>query len=201
VTHDDASLGMLWATLYDNGTVTGIALLGLILIAIVLAAQFEAMFSACRHLLAHRRQLISAQQKMEADVRQALETVKAIDQSLPELRETIEALVQEYEKLDIEATAARKLHIREVVMSDIFIPPGDRPYLAQVSRPQATPDEPFAAQWRAGRDHVLYGTNKKAATIRFAQRYPTEHGFVVGPVSLFNIPWNPPEEQPTLDPA
>jgi hypothetical protein len=201
VTHDDLAPDTLWATLYDNGTVTGIAFLGLILIAVVLAAQFEAMFSACRHLLAHRRQLVNAQRKMEADVRQALETVKAIDQSLPELRETIEALAQEYEKLDVTAAEARKLHIREVVMSDIFVQPGDRPYLATVSRPQAAPDEPFAFQWRAGRDHILYGNDKKAAAIRFAQRYPAEHGFVVGPVSLFDIPWNPPEERPTLDQA
>ena len=201
MTNDDLSPDTFWATLYDSGTVTGIALLGLILIAITLAAQFEAIFSACRNLLAHRRQLVGVQQKIEADVRQILETVKAIDESLPELREMIERLAQEYEKLDVEASAARKLHIHEVVMTDVFIHPGERPHLAKVSRPQAAPDEPFAPQWRAGRDHILYGNDRKTAAIRFAQRYPTEHGFIVGPVSVFDIPWNQPEEQPTLDPA
>lgn len=201
MTQDDLSLGALWASLYTNGTVTGVALLALILIAIVFATQLETLFSGCRYLIAHREQLINAQQKIEGDALQALRTVEEIEQSLPELRETIAALAHEYEKLDIKATEARKLHIREVVMSDIFVQPSDRPYLATVCRPQAAPDEPFAAQWRAGRDHVLYGTDKKAAAIRFAQRYPTEHGFVVGPVSVFDIPRNPPAELPTLDPA
>ena len=196
---DDLSLGGLWATLYANGTVTGVALLALILIVIMFAAQLEAMFSACRHLAAHRDQVAGAQQKIEGDVFQALQTVKAIDQSLPELRETIQALAHEYEKLDIKATAARKLHIREVIMSDIFVQPGDRPFLAKIYRPQAADSEPMALQWRAGRDHVLYATDKKAATTRFAQRYPADHGFIVGPASLFDIPWNPPEELPTLD--
>ena len=201
MTHDDVSLGALWATLYSNGTVTGVALLSLILIVIVFGFQLEAMFSACRYLIAHRGQLISARQKMESDVFQALQAVQAIDQSLPELRETIATLAREYETLDAKAVEARKLHIREVVVSDIFIQPGDRPYLAKVYRPQAAPDEPFAAQWRAGRDHVLYGNDKKAAATRFAQRYPADHGFVVGPVSLYHIPWNQPAELPTLDQA
>jgi len=201
VTHDDLSLGALWATLYANGTVTGVALLGLILIVIVFAFQLEALFSACRYLLAHREQLNSARQKMESDALQALQAVQAIDEALPELRETIEALAREYEMLDAKATVARKLNIREVVVSDIFIQPGDRPYLAKIYRPQATPDEPFAVQWRAGRDHVLYGNDKRAAATRFAQRYPTDHGFVVGPVSVYDIPWNPPAELPTLDQA
>jgi len=196
---DDLSPAALWTTLYANGTITGLALLGLIVILVVLGFQLEAIFSACRYLMAHRRQLLSAQQKIEGDARHALQTVQAIDESLPELRETIEALAHEYAKLDIKATAARKLHIREVVMSEIFVQPGDRPFLAKVYRPKAEPDEPMAAEWRAGRDHVLYGIDKKAAAIRFAQRYPAEHGFVVGPIAVFDIPWNPPSELPTLD--
>lgn len=196
---DDFSLGAILSTLYANGTITGVALLGLILIVILFATQLEAMFSACRHLTAHRDQMVGTQQKLEGDAFQTLQTVKAIDQSLPDLRETVAVLTQEYAKLDVKATAARKLHIREVVMSDIFVQPGDRPFLAKVQRPQAAADEPLAAQWLVGRDHVLYANDKKAAITRFAQRYPADHGFIVGPISLFDIPWNPPEELPTLD--
>lgn len=201
MTHDDLSLGALWTTLYTNGTVTGVALLSLILIVIVFGFQLEAMFSAYRYLVAHREQLINARQKMESDLLQALQAVRTIDQSLPDLRESVAALAREYEALDAKAVEARKLHIREVVVSDVFIQPGDRPYLAKIYRPKAAHGEPFAAQWRAGRDHILYGNNHKAAAIRFAQRYPTEHGFVVGPVSVYEIPWNTPEQLPTLDPA
>jgi hypothetical protein len=199
--HDDISSGALWTMLYGSGTLTGLGFLGLIVIAIVLTAQLEAAFSACRTLLAHRRQLVLAQQRLEKDVSQTLQTAAMIDQSLPELRETIDALVREYERLDIQATAARTLSIREIVVSDIFVPAGDRPFLAMIYRPQAAPDEPFAAQWRAGREHIVYGNEKKAAAARFAQRYPKDHGFVIGPVSVFDIPRNPPEELPTLDQA
>jgi hypothetical protein len=195
------SIAAVWNELYANGTVTGAALLFLIVIAIIFATQLEALFSACKHLAAHRDQVAGAQQKIEADAFAALQSVKAIDQSLPELRQSIQELAEEYAKLDAKATEARKLIIREVVLTDVFVQPGDLPYVAKVYRPNAAADEPFAAQWRAGREHVLYGTDKKAAATRFAQRYPTDHGFVVGPVAVFDIPWNPPDEQPALDRA
>ena len=56
---DDASLGSTWATLYSSGTLTGLALLGLIVIIVVFAAQLEALFSACRNLIAYRHQLVN----------------------------------------------------------------------------------------------------------------------------------------------
>jgi len=198
---DNFSIGRLWAELYANGTVTGAALLFLIVIVIIFASQLEALFSACRHLAAHRDQIVGLQQKIEADAFAALQSVKTIDQSLPDLRQSIEELAEEYAKLDVKATEARKLIVREVVITDVFVQPGDLPYVAKVFRPHAAEDEPFAAQWRAGREHVLYGADKKAAATRFSQRYPTDHGFVVGPVAVFDIPWNSPDEQPALDRA
>lgn len=194
-------MGAVWTTLYDSGTLTGVALLCLIVIAIVLAAQLEALFSACRHLVAHRKQLTSARRRIEADTEAALKAANEIDLSLSEARDAITALVEEYERLELKAIEARRLHIREVVVSDTFILPGDRPYLAKVTRPKAEPDEPFAPLWRAGRDHVVYGSDRKAVALRFSQRFPVEHGFVIGPISPFDIPQNPPEELPTLDQA
>jgi hypothetical protein len=138
---------------------------------------------------------------MEADVLVTRSNAQAIDDALPALRDEVAALAKEYEALSAEAAEARRLQIREIVMSDIFVQPGDRPFLARVFRPKADPDEPLAAQWRAGREHVLYAADQKTGTTRFAQRFPVDHGFVVGPVSPFAIPWNPPEEQPTLEPA
>ena len=198
---DDGSLGALWSALYANGTVTGLALLGLLVIGIVVAAQVEALYSACRHLMAHRRQVMNARQKMEADVVAARMNVQTIGDALPELKDAVRALAQEYEALDIQATEARRLHIREVVMSDIFVQPGDRPFVAQIFRPKADLDEPLADQWRAGREHVLYAADENAGATRFAQRFPAAHGFVVGPIGPFDIPWNPPEEQPALETA
>ena len=198
---DDTSLGTVWASLYASGTITGLALLGLIVIAIVLAAQLEALYRACRHLMAHRSQVINARRRMEADVVATRTNAQAIGDALPALKDEVAALAKEYEALSAQATEARRLHIREIVMSDIFVAPGDRPFVAQVFRPKADPDEPLAAQWRAGREHVLYAADQKTGTTRFAQRFPVNHGFLVGPVSPFDIPWNPPGEQPTLEPA
>jgi hypothetical protein len=198
---DDTSLSALFATFYGNGTVAGLALLGLIVIGIVVTAQLEALWSACRHLMAHRRQVINAQQKMAADVAAARKTAQAIDEALPELKEAVQALAQEYETLSVAAAEARQLHIREVVMSDIFVLPNDRPFVATIYRPKADPDEPLAEQWRAGREHVLYAADQKTGATRFAQRFPANHGFVVGPVSEFDIPRNAPEELPTLEAA
>lgn len=195
----DFSIAALWAELYANGTVTGGALLCLIVIAIIFAAQVEAVMSACRHLSAHRAQVLGAQQKIEADVFAAQQSVQAIDRSLPELREEIEALAEEYTQLDPKATEARKLLIREVILTDVFVQPGDLPYVAKVFRPQAAADEPFAAEWRAGRDHLLYAADKKTASTRFAQRFPSDRGFVVGAAAVFAIPWNTPDELPALD--
>ncbi|HLZ65604.1 MAG TPA: hypothetical protein VKQ29_05200 [Aliidongia sp.] len=198
---EDTSLGALWATLYANGTIGGLALLGLLVIAIVFAAQMEALYTACRHLMVHRSQAISAQQKIEMDVEIVRRTAEEIGASLPDLRAEVEALTREYEALSGQATEARQLHIREVVLSDIFVQPADRPFIATISRPKAEPDEPLAAQWHAGRDHVLYAADQKSGATRFAQRFPADRGFVVGPVSPFAIPWNPPDELSTLEAA
>lgn len=191
---DDASLGSTWATLYSSGTLTGLALLGLIVIIVVFAAQLEALFSACRNLIAYRHQLVNAQRKLEQDVAATLTNAQAIHAALPELQASVVALGEAYEKLGAEASEARKLHIHEVVMSDIFVQQGDRPYLAKIYRPKPDPDEPLAELWQAGRDHVLYGSDEKSAARRFAQRYPKDRGFVVGAVSPFSVPWTPPRD-------
>ena len=192
---DDASLGSTWSMLYSSGTLTGLALLGLIVITVVFAAQLEALFTACRNLSIYRRQLLAAQRKLEQDVATTLTNAETITAGLPELQASVIALGDEYEKLAAEASEARILHIREVVMSDIFVQPGDRPYLAKVYRPKPDPDEPLAALWQAGRDHVLYSSDDKSAARRFTQRYPQDRGFVVGAVGPFSVPWTSPRDQ------
>ena len=191
---DDATSSSAWSVLQSSGTLTGVALLGLIVIAIVFAAQLEALVSACRNLLAYRRQLQQAQRKVEQETEAALGQAKSLQDELPQLQASVEALAQEYERLAGDASQARKLHIREVVMSDIFVAQGDRPFIATVCRPKPDPDEPLAEQWKAGRDHVLYSSDTKTAARRFAQRYPTDRGFAVGPVSPFTIPRPLPPE-------
>jgi hypothetical protein len=190
---DDTAATSFWSGLHSSDTLTGIAMLGLIVVIIVFTAQLEALFSACRTLLAYRQQLQTARRRLEQDIAAAVTAAEAINQSLPDLQAAVVALGDEYEKLAAEASEARKLHIREVVMSDIFVQQGDRPFLATVYRPEPDPDEPLARDWQAGRDHVLYGADLKAATRRFAQRYPTDRGFVVGEVTPFSIPWAPVE--------
>lgn len=191
---DGVSFGSTLSALYSSGTLTGLALLGLIVIIIVFAAQLEALFSACRNLVTYRHQLLAAHRKLEQDVATTLANAQAISEALPELQASVAALGDEYEKLSAQASEARKLHIHEVVMSDIFVQQGDRPYLAKVYRPKPDPDEPLAELWQAGRDHVLYSSDDKSAARRFAQRYPKDRGFVVGAVSPFSVPWSPPRD-------
>ena len=180
-----------WAAVGSSDTLTGLALLCLIVIIIVFTAQLEALVSACRGLAAYRRQLLNARRKLEQDIATMLANAETINQALPELKTSVARLGDEYERLAAQASEARKLHIREVVMSDIFVQQGDRPFLATVYRPEPDPDEPLAAFWQAGRDHVLYSADEKSAVRRFAQRYPAERGFVVGTVTPFAIPWTP----------
>jgi hypothetical protein len=196
---DGTSLDDLWSTLYANGTITGIALLGLIVIAVMLSAQLESLYRSCSQLIAHRHQLIAAQHKMVADVAAARAGLQELTDALPALRSTVLDLENEYERLNIEASEARKLHIREVVVTDVFIQGGDRPFLATVYRPKAGAEEPMAEAWRAGREHMLYAADPRTAAKRFVQRFPSNHGFVVGSASPFEIPWNPPEELPVLE--
>jgi hypothetical protein len=190
---DDTTPASALDGLHSSDTLTGLAMLGLIVVIIVFAAQLEALFSACRALMGYRRQLQAARQKLEQDIATAVAAAETVNQSLPALQAAVIALGEEYEKLAADASEARKLHIREVVMSDIFVQQGDRPFLAKIYRPKPDPDEPLADLWQAGRDHVLYGADLKAAARRFVQRYPKERGFVVGEVSPFSIPWAPVE--------
>jgi hypothetical protein len=198
---DDSSLGDLWLALYANGTVTGLALLALIVVAIMLAAQIEQLYSSCSQLIAHRHQLIAAQRAIEAEVAATRANLQELTDALPALRNMVLDLDNLYQKLNIEATEARRLHVREVVVTDIFIQSGDRPFLATISRPKADPDEPLAELWRAGREHMVYAVDIRTAATRFGQRFPASHGFVVGPAGPFEIPWNPPEELPVLEAA
>jgi hypothetical protein len=177
---------------HSSETVSGLALLGLIVVIVVFAAQLEALFAACRNLHAYRRQLVDARRKIEQDTETALAAAEAMRQALPELQAAVVSLGQEYEALSAQANEARKLHVHEVVMSDIFVQHGDRPYLAKVYRPKPDPDEPLAELWQAGRDHVLYSADEKNAVRRFAQRYPAERGFRIGEISPFHVPWTPP---------
>ncbi|HEV2675314.1 MAG TPA: hypothetical protein VGV37_12295 [Aliidongia sp.] len=189
---EDFSLSSVWADLRASGTLAGLALVGLIAIIVVLAAQLETLFSACRTLVAHRTQLLNTQRKIEQDIAAAVTAAETIGLALPDLRTSIAALEEEYARLSAEASEARQLRIHEVVMSDIFVQQGDRPYLARIYRPKPDPDEPLAAEWQTGRDHVLYGADENSTIRRFTQRYPTDRGFVIGAIRPFTIPWTPP---------
>jgi hypothetical protein len=190
-----------WATLYRSGTVSGLLLLGLIVNLLVLAAQLEALISACRRLLDHRRQLANAQRRVEAEIAAARASATALDEALPDLEQAVQELGREHEQIAAEAAEARKLHIREVVTTDVFVSPGDRPFLARVARPRPDPEEPLAESWTVGRDHILYAADPASATRRFAQRFPAERGFQVGPIAPFEIPWTPVAEAVPIEVA
>ena len=92
-----------------------------------------------------------------------------------------------FRSLAPQASEARRVQIRQIILSDIFIAPGDRPFLAKVRMRDPSAEDPLAHEWQAGREMVLYAHEQLGAQTRFARRFPAERGYVVGDVVPFSF--------------
>jgi len=176
----DGSLLSLWDDFVASGSLEGALLLCCIVVLIVLAAQIDSIVRACNQVWEHKNALARSRRKTRADIEAARAAIEQIHARLPVRQQEVEALGEVQADLAPKAIEARSVRVRQIVLSDVFISPGDRPFLAKVRMVDPSPEEPLAAEWEAGRELVLYAQEQLSARTRFARRFPAERGYVVG---------------------
>ena len=183
----DASLLSLWDDFVASGSLEGALLLGCIAVLIILAAQIDSIVRACNQVWVHKHALARGRHKTRADAEAARTTIEQICARLPIRQQAVEALDEVQADLAPQAIEAKRARIRQIILSDIFISPGDRPFLARVRMADPGPEDPLAEEWRTGREMVLYAQEQLGAQMRFARRFPAERGYVVSDIVPFSF--------------
>jgi hypothetical protein len=178
-----------WYEFFASGTFEALLVGCAVLLLFLTAIQVEWIWEICTALRTRRNALDVAREAAKAGADAARKDRAALDQDLPGLEAAVAQLRAEHDALALKAAEARRELIREIILSDIFVPPGHRPYVSVVRRLHPAPNDPLASAWQAGREHVLYASDPRSALLRFERRFPAERGYTFEIVIPFDARW------------
>lgn len=123
--------------------------------------------------------------RLKANTESSTEQLQKVKEEQAEIEKELPELVSRIDELKARIAEARtQAGPRLWVVSDRWSP-GDKPFVAHVSNPEAAiirSGNPHAVAWQTGRRCLLWGSTARQASERFAARFPPSRGWMISPV-------------------